>query len=249
MRLPNFGCAVFVARSLMTVGESEGLRAIEVGANGIYGDYRSIVDLHGGFDEYVGVDISAGPGVDVVCDVADLVDKFGADSFDVVIATELIEHVQDWRKAVSQLKRVCRPGGVVVVTTRSMGYGYHAAPFDFWRFELGDMRRIFADCELLLLDTDLEEPGVFAAARKPPGLLEGDLSGLDLYSIVEGRRVAQADSCGVNRARFTLLILRAKFWQLGRWLFTYGEKDYGQIFGSQIKEIKALFSLMRGGPR
>ena len=85
--MPNFGCAVFVARSLLSISGSEGLRAMEVGANGIYGGYRSIVELHGGFAEYVGVDISDGPGVDLVCDVGDMVERFGEDSFDIVIAT------------------------------------------------------------------------------------------------------------------------------------------------------------------
>lgn len=97
--------------------------------------------------------------MDVVCEAERLVERFGTEAFDAVITTELIEHVRDWRLVVSNLKNVCRPGGIIIVTTRSKGYGYHAAPYDFWRYELSDMENIFSDCEILLLEKDLEEPG------------------------------------------------------------------------------------------
>lgn len=245
--MPNVGCALFVAKSLcQEQGSSSGLRAVEIGAHGMYGGYRSIVDLHGGFSEYIGVDILEGPGVDVVCNAQQLVERFGRESFDIVIATELIEHVQNWREVISEIKGICKPEGTIIMTTRSKGYGYHAAPFDFWRFEIDDMARIYSDCDVLLLENDLEEPGVFIAARRPSGFHENDLSEFSLYSIVEGRRVKQLDYSDLNRTRFLLLLFRAKFWQLGRWMFTYSEKNYSEIFRNQVKEIRGLLALFRG---
>jgi SAM-dependent methyltransferase len=244
--LPNFGCAVFVARSLgQAAAGLSGLRVVEVGARGLYGGYRAIADLHGGVSEYVGVDIAAGPGVDVVCDAGELVNRFGPGSFDVVIATELIEHVRDYRTVISQLKGVCRPGGIVILTTRSRGYAYHAAPFDFWRFETDDMERMFSDCEILLLEEDQEEPGVFLSARKPQDFIENDLAAYELFSILHGRRVADLDLAGLGRARLLLMTARAKFWQLGRWFFTGGERDYPGMIRRQAGELKGLLSLAR----
>ncbi len=245
--MPNFGCAVFVARSL---GEGAagltGLRVIEVGARGLYGGYRAIAELHGGVREYIGVDIAAGPGVDVVCDAVELTDRFGPGSFDVVIATELIEHVRDYRAVVSQLKGVCRPGGLIVLTTRSRGYVYHAAPFDFWRFETCDMERLFSDCEVMLLEEDREEPGVFLSARKPRDFEEADLTGFEVFSVLHGRRVADLDYAEMGRARLVFVMAKAKFWQLGRWFFTSSEKDYSGMLRRQLGELKGLLGLARG---
>lgn len=137
---------------------------------------------------YVGVDIQSGPGVDRLCRVEDLVAEFGADRFHVAIATELIEHVHAWRLAISNLKSVVRPGGILLITTRSAGYPYHGAPADYWRYDLGDMQRIFADMETLAIEPDPSMPGVFVAVRRTQGLPAVDLNEISLVAVATGRR-------------------------------------------------------------
>ena len=247
----NMGCVLFVARALADYKRNaNGLRAIEVGSLVPYGGYRSIVELHGGFAEYVGVDIQEGPGVEVVCDAGDLVERFGGESFDVVIATELIEHVKDWRNIISNLKAVCRPDGIMVLTTRSKGFGYHGAPFDYWRYEPGDILEIFSDCELLMLEEDLEEPGVFATFNKPAGFLEKDLSEYCLYNIIANSRVRELNYEDLSKVRLFLSMTRAKLWQFGRWFFSDSKKDLGQVASRQIMELAKLSTLLwRKGKR
>ncbi|MFY9264177.1 MAG: class I SAM-dependent methyltransferase [Solirubrobacterales bacterium] len=68
----------------------------------------------------------------VVGDVTRL--PFAAQSFDVVINTEVIEHTLDPRRAVGELARVLRPGGTLILTTPN--HVWH------WSIELASRLRI-----------------------------------------------------------------------------------------------------------
>lgn len=73
---------------------------------------------------YVGVDITAGPCVDIVCDAADL-DL--VDRFDVVVSTELLEHTPRGPEIVEAACRHLRPGGVFIATMAGPGRAPHGA--------------------------------------------------------------------------------------------------------------------------
>src|SRR5712692_2990177 len=137
--------------SILRMDEVKGRRVIEVGSRNVNGSLRPIIESWEP-SEYIGVDIDKGPGVDLICDAKAIVEKFGEESFDVVITTELLEHVRDWRNAISNIKRVCKTNGIVLLTTRSCGYGYHGYPYDFWRYEVNDMKEIFSDSEIVVLE-------------------------------------------------------------------------------------------------
>jgi SAM-dependent methyltransferase len=177
-------------RHHLTAGDVRGRRVIDVGARNVNGSLRPFVET---LDPaaYVGVDIEAGAGVDEVCNAEDLVARFGPESFDVVICTEVLEHVRDWRAVVSNLKRLVAPGGVLLVTTRSIGFPYHAFPHDFWRYENDDMRAIFSDFEVENVEDDPGRPGVFMTARRRPDFAENDLTTYELYSMAKGGRVRE----------------------------------------------------------
>jgi SAM-dependent methyltransferase len=160
---------------------------LEVGSRDVNGSVRPLVE-RADPARYVGVDIEEGPGVDEICDASDLVNHFGSEQFDVVLSTELLEHVQDWRQAVRQMKEVLRPGGTLLVTTRSRGFGVHAYPHDYWRYEPDDMRRIFSDLKIESLERDPTRPGVFLKAQKPSGFEPAVLDDVELYSIIRQRR-------------------------------------------------------------
>jgi len=185
----NANCIIFGVKDLDR-NEVEGKKIIEVGSYDLNGSLRPIIkDCKPA--EYIGVDREEGPGVDKVCKVEDIINEFGKESFDVVIATELLEHIYDWRKAISNLKNVCRTGGIILITTRSFGFAYHAHPFDFWRYEINDMKEIFSDFKILNLQTDPQDPGVFLKARKPSHFNEKDLSSYKLYSIIANKRIKE----------------------------------------------------------
>ncbi len=176
----NESCLNFVSRSLAK--DLTGCNVLEVGSYDYNGTVRPLFE-NTPVACYIGVDITEGPGVDRVCSVHDLSKNFGVGTFDLVISTELLEHVDDWRSAIQEIKAVTRTGGTLILTTRSKGFPYHGYPYDFWRFGIDDFRQIFADCDIELLEADPTEPGVFLKARKTDRP-STKLSSLALYSIL-----------------------------------------------------------------
>ena len=178
-------CIEFV-RAHLRVAEVRGRTVIEVGALDVNGSVRPLVSALGPAS-YTGVDLQAGPNVDEICDATELVARFGPEAFDLLISTEMLEHVRDWRTVISQFKRVLKPGGLLLVTTRSRGFPYHGYPNDFWRFECADLEAIFSDFEPVMIESDRENPGVFLKARKPEQFIEKDTRQHALFSIITRR--------------------------------------------------------------
>lgn len=205
------GCIEFAAARL-SAEEVSGRHVLEVGSRDVNGSVRTVVDALGPAS-YLGVDIEEGPGVDVICDATNLVSRFGRERFDVVISTELLEHVWDWRSVIDEMKSVLRTGGVLLITTRSRGFGVHGYPYDYWRYEPEDMHRIFADFEVETVEPDRLRPGVFVKARKPELHDAADLGEIALYSIIRRERVHAIDASEAHAFRppFSLM---AFMWRL-----------------------------------
>lgn len=208
----NADCVIFAAKHL-TREEAEGKAILEVGALDVNGSLRPLLESFAP-RAYVGVDIAPGPGVDVICGAERLVERFGRESFDLVLSTELLEHVRDWRAVISNMKQILRTGGRMLITTRSLGFGYHAYPHDYWRYELEDMRRIFADLAILNLEQDPRSPGVFMKAAKPPDFKERDLTTIELYSMVHDRRAREITDRDLRNPHYLGLLWREQAKQL-----------------------------------
>ncbi len=193
----------------LTREEIENKRILEVGSFDVNGSLRLLIEAYKPA-EYIGADIAAGPGVDVICDVTRLAEKFGEKSFDMVVATELIEHVKDWRRAIHNIKVVCKPNGVILITTRSPGFVYHGYPYDFWRYELKDMQWIFQDCRIENLESDPAK-GVFIKCVKPADLRETDLISYALYSMVTATKIVKLEERNLYSWYFRARVLKQRF--------------------------------------
>jgi SAM-dependent methyltransferase len=224
----NSACLEFAAEAL-TREMVEGKRVLEIGSFDVNGTVRPIVQALNP-RSYLGVDIKWGPGVDEVCSVEEVVARYGEDRFEVVIATELVEHVRDWRLAITNMKRVLRPGGVLLITTRSRGFKIHGYPYDFWRYQPEDMRRIFADMELVV-ERDEGEPGVFVRAQKPVTWTAQPLEEIALFSVIVGRRVL--DVSDWQRVSFAS---RYK----PRWAFESAHNQVHQFYRALVPESMRL---------
>jgi len=79
------------------------------------------------------IDILDGPGVDVVGDAHAMGNIFDPQTFDFVHSRSVFEHLLMPWKAVVEINRVLKPGGLVYVSTHQT-IGLHDQPWDFLRF-------------------------------------------------------------------------------------------------------------------
>jgi SAM-dependent methyltransferase len=204
----NVGSVLFCFRSL-SPEIVRGKRVLEVGSADVNGGVREVLERWGPA-EYLGIDIAPGKNVDLVCPIEDLPRHFDPGSFDVVVSTEVLEHVRDWKTAVRNLKYALKPGGHLLLTTRSYGMPYHGYPHDFWRFEDEDCRAIFADMNVLSLEKDRSAPGIMLLATKVPGAAETVLDDIQAYSIVTGRRCSSISDADLSGKYFAKVLRRER---------------------------------------
>ena len=78
----------------------------------------------------VAVDVAPAPGLDLLSLAAPL--PFASATFDTVLCTSVLEHVHDAEAAVTEIARILKPGGRLIITVPFL-YPTHEAPYDFWR--------------------------------------------------------------------------------------------------------------------
>ena len=145
----------------------ENKNVLEVGSQDINGSVRS----HFKFCTYTGIDLGEAPGVDIIVDI---VDFDVPEEFDVMISSEMLEHCKTWERALSQMYKNLKPGGLFILTCagpnrQEHGTDYHT-PQDS-KFTLDWYRNISVeDFRSVLPATNFEESSL--------GLYRGDC---DLY--------------------------------------------------------------------
>jgi SAM-dependent methyltransferase len=88
--------------------------------------------LFGRVEEYVGADVTPGPGVDRLLSAEGLTAE-PSDSYDVLLSTQVLEHVEDPEGYLCECYRILRPGGHLILSTHGM-VEEHGCPFDFHRW-------------------------------------------------------------------------------------------------------------------
>ena len=100
--------------------------------------YRDIIELCSA--TYIAFDVISGSAIDVVGDV--LNPPFADASFDTIISTQVLEHVERPWIMVAQIARILRTDGVCVATAPFM-LPYHADPHDFFRYTKEGLQSLF----------------------------------------------------------------------------------------------------------
>lgn len=107
------------------------LRVLDVGSYDVNGSYKQFFPSSE-FD-YVGLDMEAGPNVDLIPSCPYKWHELETDSFDVVISGQALEHIEFFWITVSEMVRVLKKGGILCLIAPN-GFGEHRFPVDCYRF-------------------------------------------------------------------------------------------------------------------
>jgi len=86
--------------------------------------------------------LDAGSQADVTARAERL--PIAAASVDLVLCTQVLEHVQDPSAAVSEMARVLKPDGACLLTTHGTWF-YHPDPEDYWRWTPAGLALLFQE--------------------------------------------------------------------------------------------------------
>ena len=82
-------------------------------------------------------DIRPGPGVDIVADAQDM-PQIPSGSADCVFLVSILQHIPSPQKAIDEVYRILRPGGILYVNAPFIFF-YHCDPEDYNRFSVAGL--------------------------------------------------------------------------------------------------------------
>ena len=142
-------------------------RTLDIGAqNGPYAKW---------FPNRVAMDIRRGTGVHLLSDAHSLALK--DDAFDVVLCTEVLEHLREPQRAIDEMYRVLKPGGTLLLTTRFL-FPIHDAPDDYYRFTKYGLQYLLRQFEILELNEETTTVGTLAVLVQRVGMQTQTRAGL-----------------------------------------------------------------------
>ncbi len=153
-------------------------------------------------NKYIGVDMDA-QGADITAKAEKL--PFRKSTFDIAVCFQVLEHIYEPEKAISEMKRIVKRGGFVILTTHG-SWMYHPSPHDYYRW---------TNEGLTLLFKDFSRVSVKPILKAPVSLLQ--LTIIELYSISCRRFFWKLPSYGVI---MFLNLLGRLIWNQGQEHFT-----------------------------
>jgi SAM-dependent methyltransferase len=101
--------------------------------------------------KYVGADMAPGSAVDRVLKQDGLTEELD-ESYDVVLSTQVLEHVKSPESYVRESYRILRPGGQLILTTHGM-FEEHGCPYDFYRWTSAGLEELIRRCGFEVLQS------------------------------------------------------------------------------------------------
>ena len=100
--------------------------------------------------QVIGVDIEDGENVDHVFDItkniSGLRKKTGIKQYSTIIAYHLLEHVKNPFETASNIEKLLKPGGRLIVSVPWV-QAFHPYPDDYWRISFSGLRELFKNLD------------------------------------------------------------------------------------------------------
>jgi SAM-dependent methyltransferase len=137
------------------------------------------------------LDMVSSGSVDVVGDARNM--PFCDASMDVVLITQVLEHVPEPIAVISEIKRVLKPGGTLLLSVPSI-FPQHGSPGDYWRYMPQGLQWILRDFKSVSIEGEAGTvPAIFLVFNVYMQLLTGPwprLQGLLRWTICPLNNVA-----------------------------------------------------------
>jgi len=131
----------FIWKSIKDYG-NQGVLILDAGA----GPHRYRTEIKDTGATYISTDFEdvfckgSPDNYDFICSLDDIPQP--DNSYDVVINTQVLEHVEYPQKVINELFRVLKPGGKLILTTNQMFWVHHS-PYNFYFFTRDGLRSLY----------------------------------------------------------------------------------------------------------
>lgn len=110
--------------------------------------YEYIFEGH--INKYTGVDIGENPRADHKIEPGGIL-PFNDHSFDIVLSSQVLEHVEDVNQYMKECYRVLKPNGFFLLSTHGT-WQYHASPHDFHRWTSIGLKKLIKAFGFRIID-------------------------------------------------------------------------------------------------
>jgi len=110
------------------LNDKSGLELLDYGCG--VTPYKSMV--HNNCSKYIGVDVGYNPKADIIISPGQSL-PFNNEIFDIVLSSQVLEHVEDVPQYMKECNRVLKKHGLLIISTHGT-WQYHSAPIDVQRW-------------------------------------------------------------------------------------------------------------------
>jgi SAM-dependent methyltransferase len=155
MRMQWFVANYLTPRMEGSAGAAGKMRVLDVGSYDVNGSYKQFFNTP--CYDYTGLDMEAGPNVDIVPSSPYAWKEIETDAFDVVVSGQALEHIEFFWLTVSEMVRVLRKDGILCLIAPN-GFAEHRYPVDCYRFFTDGMIALarYTNLDVLHAHTDCQ---------------------------------------------------------------------------------------------